>query len=519
MTARRLAASLRAPSKNILVVVLALSMVACVVRRVEITPLSMRAPVTVTTPVKAHLTDGSTVVYPNGLTVTAEGLQGAGTRYDVTLATQSAVQSIPMAEVIGLESFSTRVDGQQSALLTLGAVAGTALLAPALLVAIFGSCPTVYSAGGVEEAELFSNSIAPLFEGRDLDRLRATADADGIVSLEIRNEAMETHYINHLQLLEVSHASGETVVPDHEGTPLIVGRDAPISSAVNRDGLDVRNVLAASDNRFYSTDPARLAAARADDMQDWIDVTVPVEPGATSAAISLRMRNSLLSTILLYDVMLGSAGASAIDWLGNGLQNIGTAVELSRWHQKRAGLHLSVWQDGAWRSVARMPDSGPISWHDVAAVLPVPSGETQLRVRLSYLADHWRIDKLGVSFSARPGAPRVVPVSSVAGRDGTAETPALENMRAPDDRYLQTRPGQTFVARFDAGQTAPSVARTFLLSSQGYYIEWIRRAWIEKATTTEPFVPSDAALTAMRKWAQERTSFEHRFFTSRVPVR
>jgi hypothetical protein len=31
----------------------------------------------------------------------------------------------------------------------------------------------------------------------------------GAVRLHIRNEAMETHYINHLQLVEVRHRPGE----------------------------------------------------------------------------------------------------------------------------------------------------------------------------------------------------------------------------------------------------------------------------------------------------------------------
>jgi hypothetical protein len=340
------------------------------------------------------------------------------------------------------------------------------------------------------------------------------------VSLQIRIEGMETHSIILLQLLEVRHEPGAMVMPDQDGVPVVVGAPIAPAEAVTRDGADARDALLSPDGRFHATDPARLAAARAGDVRDWLDVTVPVEPGASSAAVVLRMRNSLLSTVLLYDVMIGSAGASAIDWLGDGLQNIGAAVELSRWHQKHAGLHISVWQEGGWRDAARVPDSGPISWHDVAAVVPVPAGEKQLRVRLSFLSDHWRIDRLGVSFSPRPAAPRAIPVTRVTSRDGGTEAAALESLRGPDARYLQTAPGQMFIADFDAGPAPGSGDRTFLLSSQGYYIEWIRRAWIEKATAAEPFVPSDdAILTALRKWARERSALESRFFATRIPVR
>jgi hypothetical protein len=102
----------------------------------------------------------------------------------------------------------------------------------------------------VEEAELFSNSIAPLFEARDVDRLQAQPDANGMLRLDVRNEAMETHYINHLQLFEVQHA-----------------------------------------------------------------------------------------------------GARSIDWLGTGLGHVSAAVEMGRWYERLAGLHVSVFRDGAYREV------------------------------------------------------------------------------------------------------------------------------------------------------------------------
>jgi hypothetical protein len=501
-------------------VLLVVSLVSCISRRVEIEPVDTRAPVNVSTAVKAHLGDGSTVVYPRGVRVTSDALEGEGTKYDLALTSEMTVDRVPLADVLAMESYRTRVNAAETAVVTTLATIGTVYGSLALAVAIFGSCPTVYSGdGSVEEAELFSSSIAPLFEGRDIDRLRAQADVAGIVSLEVRNEAMETHYINHLQLVEVQHAADETVVPDAQGVPVVLGNVSRPAMVTTREGQDIRELVAQSDGRYYMTDRRALERASADDMEDWIDVTVPVEEHATSAALVLRTRNSLLSTILLYDVMLGPAGAAALDWLGEGLAKISTAVELGRWHQQRAGLHVSVWRDGEYREVARVPDSGPISWHDVAAIVPVPAGETQLRVRLSYLADHWRIDRLGVTFSTRTAVPRAIPLAEVTTGGGKPEADALAHMRASDETYLQTNPGQKFVARFSAGPAAAGRSRTFLLSSQGYYTEWIRGSWIQNATVTEPFMPSsDSILMAMRKWAATRESFEQKFLSARVPV-
>ena len=108
----------------------------------------------------------------------------------------------------------------------------------------------------------------------------------------------------------------------------------------------------------------------------------------------------------------------------------------------------------------------------------------------------------------------------MTGSDGRQEIAGRDSLGAPDDRYLQTNPGQRFLADFNVGSALDGQSRTFLLSSQGYYTEWIRGAWIQTASATEPFTPTDGAiLAAMHKWAGTRESFEARFMKDRVPMR
>ena len=499
---------------------LAISAAGCVFHRVQVQQVNPRDAVAVTSPVKAHLKDGSTVVYANGVMVSGGTLVGTGVHYDLSLKHSTNVGSIPLDSVVGMESFQTRVNGAKTAIVTTLTVAGTLAGTVALFKAVFGSCPTVYSDDGtVSEAELFSNSIAPLFEARDVDRLRAHPDSQGVLRLELRNEAMETHYINHLQLFEVEHSAEEFVLPDTQGHPVAVRGVHTPADIAGRSGQPLRATLSAADDTFYRTDRRGIDSATADDLNDWIDLTAAVPDGADSATLVFRLRNSLLSTTLLYDAMLGPAGARAIDWLGSGLARISTAVEWGRWHQRRAGMHILVWRDGDYREVARIPDSGPISWHDVAAVIPAQKGEKSLRIRLSFLADQWRIDHVAVASAERRLPPRAIQISAVTGSGGRPENTARENMSAPDDRYLQTNPGDRFFADFNVGSGTPGQSRTFLLSSQGYYTEWIRGAWIKNASAKEPFRPTDQAiLGTLRKWADTRESFEERFVKERVPV-
>lgn len=502
---------------------LASGAVSCFVfRGVETEPLQPRADsVVVTSPAKAHLLDGSTVVFAHGVTLVLDTLRGEGTRYDITLGNPTRVSAVALDSVATMESFRTTVNVPATVLVSAGATAAGVGLAALAAVAIFGSCPTFYadSAGTpVLEAEAFSYSIAPLFEARDVDRLGARVDPGGVLRLEMRNEAAETHYINQIELLEVAHEADEWVLPDTHGRPLAVG--APLEAAAARDRArrDLRHTLAEADGHAFRTARGVLAAAGPGDLYDWIELAFPA-PDADSVVLVMRLRNSLLATVLLYEVMLGGQGLRALDWVGHDLNRIGSAIELGRWYDRRMGMRVSVLDGAAAREVARIRDVGPIAWKDVAVVVPAPPGGPgdSLRVRLDFVADNWRIDHVAVTARYRRPEVRTVPLGRILSADGADQPAALEHLSAPDDRYLETRPGQHFTLEFDAGESPR--ARTFLLAAQGYYIEWIRRSWIESARTAA-FRPSDdALLAAVERWRAGQPMLERRFDETRIPVR
>jgi hypothetical protein len=104
--------------------------------------------------------------------------------------------------------------------------------------------------------------------------------------------------------------------------------------------------------------------------------------------------------------MLASQGAEA---LGSDVNRIGEAVDLGRWFRETMGLRVSVFARNGWREVARIGDTGPIAWEEVAIVVPVPEGD-ELRIRLSFLVDAWRIDYAALAADVEHGAsdPHVV---------------------------------------------------------------------------------------------------------------
>ncbi|HUF25354.1 MAG TPA: hypothetical protein VMM18_00130 [Gemmatimonadaceae bacterium] len=517
------------PLRSLLVFAITVACLSCITSRgVGVSPLAATAAdsVTVRSPVKAHLLDASTVVFTGGATVIRDTVHGAGWRWDLLLAESTAVARIPLDSVLAMESFATEVSSGRtlvySTLATAAALGGAVALICVADPKCFGSCPTIYadSAGTpVLEAEGFSGSISPLLEARDVDRLRTRADSLGIVRLEVWNEALETHFINHLELLAAEHGADEVVLPDQRGRPLAVAAELMLGSVTDRSGRDLRAVLARSDGDVFSSDTVTIAAATASDLLDHIDIALVRPAGADSVAVVLRLRSSLLNTLVFYDYMLARPGARSLDWMAEELTRLDRVAELGRWYGEHFGVRVSVHDGTGWLPVAKYSDYGPIAWRDVGLMVPVPTGDS-VRIRLSFLTDQWRIDRLAVAGRVRRVTPTPFQAASVTASDGTLQDDALAALRAPDDHYLKTTPRQRFAVTFDVGRApAGGTRRTFLLASQGYYIEWVRGTWMSGTRDTATFVPSAETLVrALRDWESQRDSMERQFFRSRIPV-
>lgn len=500
---------------------------ACIFHGVKVAPVSRADSTTVQSAVKVHLLDGETLVFAKGLRIDRDTVRGAGLRFGITDVDASRgdnVSEIPLDSVAAMESFTEYTKGAETALMTTLGVGGLLGGSAALFKAIFGSCPTIYSdsAGAATlEAEGFPYSLSRLLERRDLHRLRVHADAGGVVSLEVRNEALETHYINQLELLGVTHAADEFVLPGDDEQPLVVRQIAPATRATDRAGNDVTNELAEDDSLVFRSDARTVARVTASDLEDWIDLTLPVPRGADSVALMFHLRNSLLTTVLLYDAMLRPQGARAVDFEEHDLNAISNMVTLGRWYGSRMGLHVSVRRGQAWDEVARVPDAGPIAWRDVAAVVPVTSRDT-MHVRLSFVADAWRIGKVRVAGGFRRPVPRRFAPSAVVEPNGSTNVDALTSLSEPDARYLETVPGQRFTVRFETGDAPRDSVRTFLMATEGYYTEWIRGGWVRQAigAAPRPFIASDSSLAeTVRHWVDVAPRFEADFARTRIPVR
>jgi len=137
-------------------------------------------------------------------------------------------------------------------------------------------------------------------------------------------------------------------------------------------------------------------------------------------------------------------------------------------------------------------------------------------VRLSFVTDEFRIDRVATTWDVRPVDARKIPAARVTEGGGLRRDDVRDFIRAADDRRLVTSPGDRFYVDFDVGRQG--TPRTFLVAVDGYYTEWVRPAWIRSAKDSLPFSPNTSTQEVLRAWVASRASLEQRFFRDRVPV-
>ena len=94
------------------------------------------SPRTIPSSVKAHLEDGSTVLFPEGVTIEEARVTGSGDRYDIRLSPVGSVSEIARDSVVALERFRTVIDGDKTiAYNALSTLFGLAAGAVVLLIA------------------------------------------------------------------------------------------------------------------------------------------------------------------------------------------------------------------------------------------------------------------------------------------------------------------------------------------------------------------------------------------------
>lgn len=473
----------------------------------------------VESPVKVHMKDGRTVLFRNGATFSDLQIVGEGSVYSLDMKFVRQIDMLEREGVAAYEVFESNVNAPATVLGSTVATAGAYYGAAVLAFLIFGSCPTVYAATDssmVLESELFSNSIAPIIEKRDVTDLYATPDVTGLLELEIRNEALETHYINHLELLEVSHKTGSSIFPDTDGQVYAMENFKKPVVAIDSIGRNLLPVLSNSDHLEYNSD-----IDTTDSVKDvkWDTIDLKFKAGDENPkALVLDLRNSLFATVLLYDYLIASQGIESLDWLGKELETVSGAVAMGDFSQSFMGLRVFQEIDGNFEPINRISNTGPIASRKIAVPLEETFEDT-IKVRLRFLSDSWRIDQVQVATIVEKPQIKYLPVDSFVDAANESSPDNLNRLSEPDEEYLVTTPGNRFNVFFQTETAEDGQTNSYLLAAQGYYTEWVREEWIQNKPETPFNLNANLIVQAQQEWQRVKRDFEQQFFELKVPVR
>lgn len=476
---------------------------------------------------KMHLTDGSVILCYSGFALSKDTLHATGLRFPFAHEQGfEGLWSIPLDSLVGLEYFDKDIRGVRGlGTVLLGAtVAGEVGIAGiVILKAIFGSCPTVYSFDGERqhlEAESFSYSIGRMFEGHDLDRINQRYRDSSHVTLRVKNEALETHYIDMMRLCYVDHPGETEVFSNDDGDILMTSHPIAPTRAVTSENRDVTKEIAQRDGVVYTIDSATAGRMLTSGSRDWIECEVPIPANASTVTIAIRAKNSLQNTVLLYDVMMRDQGLDAMDWSESVNENLWYAWRLGGWYKEFSGIELLVKDGEEFVPRGRISDTGPIAWKDVAARITLGKQQDTLRMRLQFLPDNWIIDWVGFDFSdAEPLTPSYASCVGVMDNFGNQRSDVVVGLGTDDEHYAVTYPGEWLDLTFSV-PASQDKNRTFFLQSDGYYVEWVRPEWIGARDHVTGFDFSDRQVVMKRLaelWVAKKNTFEQQFFDQKIP--
>ncbi|MBE0643482.1 MAG: hypothetical protein IH600_05340 [Bacteroidetes bacterium] len=480
---------------------------------------------------KIFTRDGCIYLFPEGFSVSSDTLMGQGGRYTFGNETgQAGWYAIPRDSIIALtyyeekhtfgEILGTGLLGAYGGLMSYGAIA--CLSCPKCC---FGSCPTVYvesdSISGIR-AECFSYCVSPFVQRPDLDLLLRDADASQPFRMRVTNEALESHFLNRLELLAVSHPADSRIYPTAEGRVVAVRHLAPVRNAHAEEGVDIGELLRAADENAWRSGPDRFADFTDRGKRDAVTFEVPTTLDRDSITLVLRARNTLLTTALFYDVVLGSRGLNALEWTARMAKDESYARFFYALYDQYAGLQVEVERGGRFVLVSSVGDIGPIAWKDFAVRIPASDGIT--RVRLSFFPDNIALDYIAYARETLDdGAFTVsaVPPTSVEDSWNRSRPELLADIARQDERYVHSTPGDSFLFSYTLPRSA-GMTTSVLLRSQGYYYEWLRGNWVRNENVLPPLNIFDVPgiLHDLRsRWLSDSRVMEDEFFRNRVPLK
>jgi hypothetical protein len=265
---------------------------------------------------------------------------------------------------------------------------------------------------------------------------------------------------------------------------------------------------------LYSDGMERLSTADENDLSTKEEIELEFEVNRDQLyGLVVASRQTLLPTYLLYQT-LAYMGNDAGHWLAE-IERRNIGGEYSTVEKLIGGIEVYVMgSEAQWDKKGIVGEHGPLATD--THMIPIGSSENNaVKIKLRMTKGAWRIDYVSLTALSEPVQPMrlhpyVVMKDDVEDEGGRA-------ILLDSSRVLVTMPGDTYTLKYRLPDD--TIEYEYFLESRGYYLEWIRKEWIEEENPwllAEMFLAPERALRRLApEFKRVESDMEESFWRSR----
>jgi len=378
--------------------------------------------------------------------------------------------TIPIDQIAKVEAW--RFSGPKTALLAVGVGAAAVLVAAAIYLTTYETtnCPRIYGWDGTAwrlDSGTYAGALMQALARTDVDNLDVAQSQGGNLVLRVTGVPNETEHVDAIRLLVIDHDPKCTIAPDAGGTLHALGSLTPPIAAHDVHRRDILRLVRATDALCWESVPTGRDTARADDIRDGIEVEFPKPAGATEARLVVDGGYTIWQAYLMSeyiqlhgrDTGVWGRALAADPAQARGFEDA-TAREMF--------LQVTLWDGAHWTRQGSVPGAGPeLSKRQVVRLdLSGVRGDT-VRVRLETAPSLWRIGRVAIDV----GPKREFVVKDVglgSARDSRGRD-ARSHLARADGQEVRMESSDSLELRFAVDPTPPGCARSYLVSTTGWY--------------------------------------------------
>jgi len=337
-----------------------------------------------------------------------------------------------------------------------------------------GSCPFVHSWDGNRytlEGEAYAVAWGKALEMTTSTVLPSVRPDHGEVKVRISNERPETHYTNSVRLKAAQVERGAYAVSDADLSLWTIAKPLAPFRAIDKTGKDIAASVGARDNVFWESNFSDISPAS--EFEDVIELTFPKPSGQASGTLVVRAVNSDMFDVVLRNIS-EMVGEESLEFV-RALETDRELIALMRRWRDEASIKVHVWNGHAWDLAGCIvPEANVVPFSKAVRIRSGGTTGDCVRIRLSCLADVWKVDAVQVDWTPAQSLQRVgVPLLTASG-PGDRDVGAL--LSHDDESYVTTLPPDKIDLRFRAVDPLPGKQVVYVLEVRGYLHEWMPAA-------------------------------------------